>query len=42
MPPRLMDPKSVSPTSWARSGCPGTDHGPLRTSGTVMTEHTVD
>src|SRR5271157_1583132 len=42
MPVRLMAPKSVSPMSWGCSGCPGTDHGPLCTSGTVMTEHTVD
>ena len=41
MPPRLMEPKSVAPTSWGSSGCPGRDHGPLCTSGTVITEHTV-
>ncbi len=42
MPVRLMAPRSVSAMSWRCSGCPGTDHGPLCTSGTVMTEHTVD
>ena len=36
-----MVPKSVSPTSWRRRGRPGTDQGPLWTSGTVMTEQTV-
>src|SRR5580704_8615311 len=28
--------------SWGESDRPGTDHEPLWTSGTVMTEHTVD
>ena len=37
-----MAPKSVEPMSWGWSARPGTDHGPLCTSGTVMTEHTVD
>ena len=37
-----MVPKSVDPTSWGWSGRPGTDQGPLCTSGTVITEHTVD
>ena len=36
-----MVPKSVSPTSWVGGAGPGTDQGPLWTSGTVMTEHTV-
>ena len=38
----LMAPKSVEPMSWGWSASPGTDHGPLCTSGTVITEHTVD
>ncbi len=36
-----MVPKSVEPMSWGWSATPGTDHGPLCTSGTVITEHTV-
>ena len=42
VPDRLMVPKSVEPMSWGWSARPGTDHGPLCTSGTVITEHTVD
>ena len=37
-----MVPKSVEPMSWGWSANPGTDHGPLCTSGTVITEQTVD
>ena len=41
MPPRLTGPKFAAP-SWGWSVTPGIDHGPLCTSGAVMTEHTVD
>ena len=42
MPPRPMEPKSVVADELAdAAAAPGTDHGPLCTSGTVMTEHTV-
>ena len=35
-------PKLVEPMSWGCRCSPGTDHGPLCTNGTVITEHTVD
>src|ERR1700684_1344095 len=37
-----MVPKFVEPMSWEWSATPGTDQRPLCTSGTVITEHTVD
>ena len=42
MPDWPMVPKSVDPMSWGWSAKPGTDQHPLCTSGTVMTEQTVD
>src|ERR1700733_15037165 len=37
-----MVPKLVEPMSWGWRVSPGTDHDPLCTSRTVITEHTVD
>ena len=42
VPDRLMVPNLVDPMNRGWSAKPGTDQGPLCTSGTVMTEQTVD
>src|ERR1700689_2828391 len=42
VPDRLIEPKLVDPMSCGWSASPGADQAPLCTSGTVMTEQTVD